>query len=123
MEEAADENIFKKVWFDPTYRIHNLCEPEKSGNHADQLLWSESADRLLKIIGNGVVKDGYNMFMAPGQARGLPSLSFLTSLFREGDGGACGGVHRVHVFLQSADDGNVFFFFFPLLADAFHCVV
>lgn len=39
-------------------------------------LRSESADRLLRIIGNGVVKNGYNMFMAPGQTQG-ESYSFL----------------------------------------------
>ncbi|EJW73290.1 hypothetical protein WUBG_15803, partial [Wuchereria bancrofti] len=31
---------------------------------------AEPADRLLRIIGNGVVKDGYNMFMTPSQAEG-----------------------------------------------------
>ncbi|KAE9416488.1 hypothetical protein Angca_009168, partial [Angiostrongylus cantonensis] len=31
---------------------------------------TEPGDRLLKVIGNGVVKDGYNMFLVPGQAHG-----------------------------------------------------
>ncbi|CAI5452202.1 unnamed protein product [Caenorhabditis angaria] len=56
--------------YDYDYPIHQLCEEEKSGQReTDTLDWTESGDRLLKIIGNGVVENGYNMFMAPGQSR------------------------------------------------------
>ncbi|CAJ0568026.1 unnamed protein product, partial [Mesorhabditis spiculigera] len=70
LEKGEDANIFKKLWYDPDYKVHSLCEPHSSGNQNEQLVWTESGDRLLKVIGNGVVKDGYNMFMAPNQARG-----------------------------------------------------
>uniref|UniRef100_A0A1I7XM05 Cation transporter family protein n=1 Tax=Heterorhabditis bacteriophora TaxID=37862 RepID=A0A1I7XM05_HETBA len=65
-----DENIFKKLWYDPSYKVHDLCESVNSGKQSGSLVWTESGDRLLKVIGNGVVKDGYNMFLAPGQAQG-----------------------------------------------------
>ncbi|CEF63279.1 Gamma-aminobutyric acid A receptor/Glycine receptor alpha family and Neurotransmitter-gated ion-channel transmembrane domain and Neurotransmitter-gated ion-channel family and Neurotransmitter-gated ion-channel ligand-binding domain-containing protein [Strongyloides ratti] len=68
--EMKKYNKFQKNEFDKNYPIHNLCDDEHSGHQTDNLLWSESADRLLKVIGNGVVKNGYNMFMAPGQAEG-----------------------------------------------------
>ncbi|CAI4223226.1 unnamed protein product [Auanema sp. JU1783] len=70
MEDSEDPNIFRKFWYDPRYKIHDLCEPERSGHQTNELIWTESGDRILKVIGNGVVKDGYNMFMAPSQAWG-----------------------------------------------------
>uniref|UniRef100_A0A0N5B682 Neur_chan_LBD domain-containing protein n=1 Tax=Strongyloides papillosus TaxID=174720 RepID=A0A0N5B682_STREA len=68
--EMKKYSKFQKNEFDKNYPIHNLCDEASSGHQTDNLLWSESADRLLKVIGNGVVKNGYNMFMAPGQAEG-----------------------------------------------------
>ncbi|CAJ0591297.1 unnamed protein product [Cylicocyclus nassatus] len=70
--EHGEENVFKTLWYDPSYKIHDLCEESNSGKQTryGQLIWTETGDRLLKIIGNGVVKDGYNMFLAPGQAHG-----------------------------------------------------
>ncbi|CAO4380267.1 unnamed protein product [Caenorhabditis nigoni] len=65
-----EEYMLKNLWYDPDYVIHDLCEPHKSGGQTGELIWSESGDRLLKVIGNGVVEDGYNMFMAPGQSQG-----------------------------------------------------
>ncbi|CAI2353229.1 unnamed protein product [Caenorhabditis sp. 36 PRJEB53466] len=65
-----EEYMLKNLWYDPEYVIHDLCEPHKSGGQTGELIWSESGDRLLKVIGNGVVEDGYNMFMAPGQSHG-----------------------------------------------------
>ncbi|CCD64425.1 Ligand-Gated ion Channel [Caenorhabditis elegans] len=65
-----EEYMLKNLWYDPEYVIHDLCEPHKSGGQTGELKWSESGDRLLKVIGNGVVEDGYNMFMAPGQSQG-----------------------------------------------------
>ncbi|CAJ0947795.1 unnamed protein product, partial [Mesorhabditis belari] len=70
LEKETDANIFKKLWYDPAFRVHSLCEPHNSGNQNEQLVWTESGDRLLKIIGNGVVAGGYNMMMAPNQALG-----------------------------------------------------
>uniref|UniRef100_A0A914E850 Uncharacterized protein n=1 Tax=Acrobeloides nanus TaxID=290746 RepID=A0A914E850_9BILA len=67
---AANYNRFSKVSFDENYKTHSLCESWNSGHQSSDLEWSESADRLLRIIGNGVVQDGYNMFMAPGQGNG-----------------------------------------------------
>ncbi|EFP08337.1 CRE-LGC-39 protein [Caenorhabditis remanei] len=65
-----EEYMLKNLWYDSDYVIHDLCEPHKSGGQTGELIWSESGDRLLKVIGNGVVEDGYNMFMAPGQSQG-----------------------------------------------------
>ncbi|CAD6190073.1 unnamed protein product [Caenorhabditis auriculariae] len=70
LTHEEDENIFKKLWYDKSYKVHDLCEPHNSGHQTGELIWTESGDRLLKVIGNGVVKDGYNMFMAPGQSQG-----------------------------------------------------
>ncbi|VDN59741.1 unnamed protein product [Dracunculus medinensis] len=53
----------------------------KDDNKIQQFFRSESADRLLRIIGNGVVKDGYNMFMAPGQAQGLTTDDFEVDMY------------------------------------------
>uniref|UniRef100_A0A158P926 Neur_chan_LBD domain-containing protein n=1 Tax=Angiostrongylus cantonensis TaxID=6313 RepID=A0A158P926_ANGCA len=65
-----DENVFKSLWYDPSYKVHDLCEKSNSGSQTSELVWTEPGDRLLKVIGNGVVKDGYNMFLVPGQAHG-----------------------------------------------------
>ncbi|WKY10816.1 hypothetical protein Q1695_002851 [Nippostrongylus brasiliensis] len=70
LEHGEDENIFKTLWYDPSYKVHDLCEKSNSGGQTSELIWTEPGDRLLKVIGNGVVKDGYNMFLAPGQAQG-----------------------------------------------------
>lgn len=70
LEDGEDENIFKSLWYDPNYKVHDLCEKSNSGGQTSELIWTEPGDRLLKVIGNGVVKDGYNMFLAPGQAQG-----------------------------------------------------
>ncbi|EYB92420.1 hypothetical protein Y032_0194g1436 [Ancylostoma ceylanicum] len=70
LEHGEQENIFKTLWYDPSYKIHDLCEESNSGKQTSELIWTEPGDRLLKVIGNGVVKDGYNMFLAPGQAQG-----------------------------------------------------
>ncbi|XGW03717.1 hypothetical protein V3C99_015134 [Haemonchus contortus] len=70
LEDGEDENIFKTLWYDPNYKVHDLCEKSNSGGQTGELIWTEPGDRLLKVIGNGVVKDGYNMFLAPGQAQG-----------------------------------------------------
>uniref|UniRef100_A0A915B680 Neurotransmitter-gated ion-channel ligand-binding domain-containing protein n=1 Tax=Parascaris univalens TaxID=6257 RepID=A0A915B680_PARUN len=67
---AQRYNRFRTTKFDKNFKTHSLCESWNSGKQTDNLEWSESADRLLRIIGNGVVKNGYNMFMAPGQAQG-----------------------------------------------------
>ncbi|VDO12384.1 unnamed protein product, partial [Brugia timori] len=56
-------NPYMKTAFDSNFKTHTICESWNSGNQPDDLLWTEPADRLLRIIGNGVVKDGYNMFM------------------------------------------------------------
>uniref|UniRef100_A0A913I4W5 Neur_chan_LBD domain-containing protein n=1 Tax=Strongyloides stercoralis TaxID=6248 RepID=A0A913I4W5_STRER len=68
--EMKKYNKFQKNEFDKNYPIHNLCDEKNSGHQTDNLLWSESADRILKVIGNGVVKNGYNMFEAPSQREG-----------------------------------------------------
>ncbi|GMT11949.1 hypothetical protein PFISCL1PPCAC_3246, partial [Pristionchus fissidentatus] len=66
-----EEDYFKEIWHDrATTKIHNICEENRSGRPRSNLTWSEPGDLLLKIVGNGVVKGGYNMFMAPGQAKG-----------------------------------------------------
>ncbi|PIO69343.1 Neurotransmitter-gated ion-channel ligand binding domain protein, partial [Teladorsagia circumcincta] len=70
LEDGEDENVFKTLWYDPNYKVHDLCEKSNSGGQTGELIWTEPGDRLLKVIGNGVVKDGYNMFLAPGQAQG-----------------------------------------------------
>ncbi|VDM75705.1 unnamed protein product, partial [Strongylus vulgaris] len=70
LEHGEEENVFKKLWYDPSYKIHDLCEESNSGKQTGELIWAEPGDRLLKIIGNGVVKNGYNMFLAPGQEQG-----------------------------------------------------
>ncbi|ETN78354.1 Neurotransmitter-gated ion-channel ligand binding domain protein [Necator americanus] len=70
LEHGEEDNIFKTLWYDPSYKIHDLCEESNSGKQTSELIWTEPGDRLLKVIGNGVVKDGYNMFLAPGQAQG-----------------------------------------------------
>ncbi|KJH49296.1 Cation transporter family protein [Dictyocaulus viviparus] len=70
LEHGEDENIFKSLWYDPAYKVHDLCEKSNSGSQSSELVWTEPGDRLLKVIGNGVVKDGYNMFLVPGQAQG-----------------------------------------------------
>uniref|UniRef100_A0A0N5D306 Neur_chan_LBD domain-containing protein n=1 Tax=Thelazia callipaeda TaxID=103827 RepID=A0A0N5D306_THECL len=64
------QNPYERTAFDKAFKTHAICESWNSGNQPDDLLWSEPADRLLRIIGNGVVKDGYNMFMTPSQAQG-----------------------------------------------------
>uniref|UniRef100_A0AC34FI46 Uncharacterized protein n=1 Tax=Panagrolaimus sp. ES5 TaxID=591445 RepID=A0AC34FI46_9BILA len=63
------KNPFLVPNFDENYKTHSICEEWNSGQQGNNvnLEWTESADRLLRIIGNGVVKNGYNMFMAPGQ--------------------------------------------------------
>ncbi|KAK0412669.1 hypothetical protein QR680_006344 [Steinernema hermaphroditum] len=70
-EMGGKYNRFSTTSFDANFKTHSLCESWNSGGQSDNLEWSESADRLLRIIGNGVVKNGYNMFMAPGQSQGL----------------------------------------------------
>ncbi|TKR89602.1 hypothetical protein L596_013678 [Steinernema carpocapsae] len=70
-ETPTPHNRFANTAFDSNFKTHSLCESWNSGGQSDNLEWSESADRLLRIIGNGVVKNGYNMFMAPGQSQGL----------------------------------------------------
>ncbi|GMR59987.1 hypothetical protein PMAYCL1PPCAC_30182, partial [Pristionchus mayeri] len=69
--EEEEEDYFREIWYDRnTTKIHNICEENRSGPAKMNLTWSEPGDLLLKIVGNGVVKGGYNMFMAPGQAKG-----------------------------------------------------
>ncbi|VDM56769.1 unnamed protein product [Angiostrongylus costaricensis] len=70
LEHEEDENVFKSLWYDPSYKVHDLCEKSNSGSQTSELVWTEPGDRLLKVIGNGVVKDGYNMFLVPGQVHG-----------------------------------------------------
>ncbi|KAL3985243.1 cation transporter family protein [Acanthocheilonema viteae] len=67
-------NPYIKTAFDSNFKTHAICESWNSGNQPDNLLWAEPADRLLRIIGNGVVKDGYNMFMTPSQAEGKTTI-------------------------------------------------
>uniref|UniRef100_A0AC34RTM4 Neurotransmitter-gated ion-channel ligand-binding domain-containing protein n=1 Tax=Panagrolaimus sp. JU765 TaxID=591449 RepID=A0AC34RTM4_9BILA len=64
-------NPFQLPSFDENFKTHSICEEWNSGGQENKvnLEYTESADRLLKIIGNGVVKNGYNMFMAPGQSQ------------------------------------------------------
>ncbi|VDK49276.1 unnamed protein product [Anisakis simplex] len=69
--DGKRHNRFSTTKFDENFKTHSLCESWNSGKQPDNLEWSESADRLLRVIGNGVVKNGYNMFMAPGQSQGL----------------------------------------------------
>ena len=65
------KNPFLVPNFDDNYKTHSICEEWNSGQQGNNvnLEWTESADRLLRIIGNGVVKNGYNMFMAPGASQ------------------------------------------------------
>ena len=69
------KNPFLVPNFDENYKTHSICEESNSGQQGNNvnLEWTESADRLLRIIGNGVVKNGYNMFMAPGASQKLPT--------------------------------------------------
>uniref|UniRef100_A0A914QRR1 Uncharacterized protein n=1 Tax=Panagrolaimus davidi TaxID=227884 RepID=A0A914QRR1_9BILA len=69
------KNPFLVPNFDESYKTHSICEEWNSGQQGNNvnLEWTESADRLLKIIGNGVVKNGYNMFMAPGASLRVPT--------------------------------------------------
>uniref|UniRef100_A0AC35UB93 Cation transporter family protein n=1 Tax=Rhabditophanes sp. KR3021 TaxID=114890 RepID=A0AC35UB93_9BILA len=69
-KEKKKYHRFSKTKFDENYPVHDLCDQIHSGGQTDNLEWSESADRILKVIGNGVMKNGYNMFMAPGQVEG-----------------------------------------------------
>eukprot|EP00080_Pristionchus_pacificus_P013235 PDM73255.1 transmembrane ion channel [Pristionchus pacificus] len=71
--EEEEEDYFREIWYDRNTTkasIHNICEEHRSGPARKNLTWSEPGDLLLKIVGNGIVKGGYNMFMAPGQAKG-----------------------------------------------------
>ncbi|KAI1722774.1 neurotransmitter-gated ion-channel ligand binding domain-containing protein [Ditylenchus destructor] len=70
LQNIESSNPFKETQFDPTFPVHNLCGPWNSGGQTSDLEWSEPADRLFEIIGNGV-SEHYNMFMAPGQLRGV----------------------------------------------------
>ena len=72
--EENPKNPFRVPSFDDNYKTHSICEEWNSGRQGNMLNleYTESADRLLKIIGNGVVKNGYNMFMAPGQSQRPP---------------------------------------------------
>lgn len=72
--EENPKNPFRIPTFDNSYKTHSICEEWNSGRQGNMLNleYTESADRLLKIIGNGVVKNGYNMFMAPGQSQRPP---------------------------------------------------
>ncbi|KAE9552955.1 hypothetical protein FO519_003832 [Halicephalobus sp. NKZ332] len=74
MSTENRENPFKIPTFDENYKTHSICEEWNSGRQGNMLNleYTESADRLLRIIGNGVVKNGYNMFMAPGQSQRPP---------------------------------------------------
>lgn len=69
--------------FKPESR-HELCEATEGHDPLQDFVWfvlvsdiqcmisfrSEPADKLLRVIGNGVVDGGYNMFLAPGQVNG-----------------------------------------------------
>uniref|UniRef100_A0A914WZI0 RxLR effector protein n=1 Tax=Plectus sambesii TaxID=2011161 RepID=A0A914WZI0_9BILA len=73
---TADDGDFRQG-FEENFKPHDLCDWWNSGQQNDELTWSESADRILRVIGNGVVKNGYNMFLVPGQTAGISFIHFL----------------------------------------------
>uniref|UniRef100_A0A915DCR2 Uncharacterized protein n=1 Tax=Ditylenchus dipsaci TaxID=166011 RepID=A0A915DCR2_9BILA len=69
-EETFGKTRIKKSWLAKSkeYQIQHISA--LIFRRANDLEWSEPADRLFEVIGNGVVPGGYDMFLAPGQIQG-----------------------------------------------------
>ncbi|PIO61494.1 hypothetical protein TELCIR_16982 [Teladorsagia circumcincta] len=38
LEDGEDENVFKTLWYDPNYKVHDLCEKSNSDAYIEQIV-------------------------------------------------------------------------------------